>query len=35
MRKNGIDVIKAFGLPGKYTPKTAGEIIGNKIINYL
>lgn len=35
MRKNGIDVIKAFGLPGKYTPKTAGEIIGNKIINYI
>lgn len=31
MRKNGIDVIKAFGLPGKYTPKTAGEIIGKKI----
>lgn len=30
-RKNGIDVIKAFGLPGKYTPKTAGEIIGKRI----
>ncbi len=30
-RKYGIDVIKAFGLPGKYTPKTAGEIIGKKI----
>ncbi len=26
-----IDVIKAFGLPGKYTPKTAGEIIGKRI----
>lgn len=35
MRKNGIDVIKAFGLPGKYTPKTAGEIIGKKIEEYL
>lgn len=32
MRKYSVDVIKAFGLPGKYTPKTAGEIIGNKII---
>ncbi len=31
MRKNGVDVVKAFGLPGKYTPKTAGEIIGKKI----
>jgi dipicolinate synthase subunit A len=35
MRKNGIDVIKAFGLPGKYTPKTAGEIIGKKIETHL
>lgn len=35
MRKNGVDVIKAFGLPGKYTPKTAGEIIGKKIQEYL
>ena len=31
-RKYGIDVIKAFGLPGKYTPKTAGEIIGKRIL---
>ncbi len=31
-RKIGIDVIKAFGLPGKYTPKTAGEIIGKRIL---
>ena len=30
-RKYGIDVVKAMGLPGKYTPKTAGEIIGKKI----
>ena len=30
-REYGVDVIKAFGLPGKYTPKTAGEIIGKKI----
>ncbi len=30
-RAYSIDVIKAFGLPGKYTPKTAGEIIGRKI----
>lgn len=35
MRKNGIDVIKAFGLPGKYTPKTAGEIIGKRIQKHL
>ena len=35
MRKNGVDVIKAFGLPGKYTPKTAGEIIGKKIKEHL
>lgn len=34
-RKYSIDVVKAFGLPGKYTPKTAGEIIGKKIENYL
>lgn len=31
-RNFGIDVIKAFGLPGKYTPKTAGEIIGKRIL---
>lgn len=30
-RKHSIDVVKAFGLPGKYTPKTAGEIIGKRI----
>ena len=30
-REYSIDVIKAFGLPGKYTPKTAGEIIGKRI----
>ncbi len=30
-RKYSVDVVKAFGLPGKYTPKTAGEIIGKKI----
>lgn len=30
-REYGTDVIKAFGLPGKYTPKTAGEIIGKRI----
>lgn len=34
-RKYSIDVVKAFGLPGKYTPKTAGEIIGNRICNTL
>lgn len=34
-RDLGIDVIKAFSLPGKYTPKTAGEIIGSKIYNIL
>ncbi len=31
-RSYGIDVVKAFGLPGKYTPKTAGEIIGKRIL---
>ena len=31
-RSFGIDVVKAFGLPGKYTPKTAGEIIGKRIL---
>lgn len=35
MRKNGVEVIKAFGLPGKYTPKTAGEIIGKRIQQHL
>lgn len=34
-RKEGIDVIKAFSLPGKYTPKTAGEIIGRRIEDFL
>ncbi len=34
-RRYSIDVVKAFGLPGKYTPKTAGEIIGKKIQSYL
>lgn len=34
-RKNGIDVIRASGLPGKYTPKTAGEIIGKRIEELL
>ena len=28
-------VVKASGLPGKYTPKTAGELIGIKIEEYL
>jgi dipicolinate synthase subunit A len=35
LRKNGVEVIKAFGLPGKYTPKTAGEIIGKRIQQHL
>ena len=30
-QKHGIDVVKALGLPGKYTPKTAREIIGKNI----
>lgn len=30
-RRNSVDIVKAFSLPGKYTPKTAGEIIGNRI----
>ena len=34
-RKHSVDVIKAFSLPGKYTPKTAGEIIGKKIEEFL
>lgn len=34
-RKYSIDVVKAFSLPGKYTPKTAGELIGKKICNTL
>ncbi len=34
-RKHSVDVVKAFGLPGKYTPKTAGEIIGTKICEAL
>ncbi len=34
-RKHSKDVIKAFGLPGKYTPKTAGQIIGNKICKHM
>lgn len=34
-RKYGVDVVKAFSLPGKYTPKTAGEIIGKRIEEFL
>lgn len=34
-RKHGADVVKASGLPGKYTPKTAGEIIGKKVDEQL
>ncbi len=34
-RKYSVDVIKAFSLPGKYTPKTAGEIIGRRIATHL
>lgn len=34
-RKYSVDVIKAFSLPGKYTPKTAGEIIGRRIASHL
>ncbi len=34
-RNNSIDVVKAFSLPGKYTPKTAGEIIGRKVEHLL
>ena len=34
-RKYSIDVVKAFGLPGKYTAKTAGEIIGKRVEEYL
>lgn len=34
-RNHSVDVVKAFSLPGKYTPKTAGEIIGKKICNTL
>ncbi len=30
-RKCGVAVVKAFSLPGKYTPKSAGELIGEKI----
>ncbi|MEG0546269.1 MAG: dipicolinate synthase subunit DpsA [Oscillospiraceae bacterium] len=33
--KCGIKVIKALSLPGKFVPKTAGELIGEKIVNYL
>jgi dipicolinate synthase subunit A len=34
-RKHSVDVVKAIGLPGKYTPKSAGEIIGKKICNTM
>lgn len=34
-REHSIDVVKAFGLPGKYTPKTAGELIGEKTDDFL
>ncbi len=34
-RKCSVDVIRASSLPGKYTPKTAGEIIGNRILKQM
>ena len=34
-REYSTDVVKASGLPGKYTPKTAGELIGKRIDNQL
>ena len=34
-RNYSIDVVKAMGLPGKYTPKTAGEIIGKKVEDFI
>ena len=34
-RKHSVDVVKAIGLPGKYTPKSAVEIIGKKICNTM
>lgn len=34
-RESSVDVIRASGLPGKYTPKTAGEIIGKRIEDIL
>ncbi len=34
-RKHSVDVVKAFSLPGKYTPKSAGEIIGKKVDEQL
>lgn len=34
-RKHSVDVVKAIGLPGKYTPKSAGEIIGKKLQDFL
>ncbi len=33
--KYSVRLIKAPGLPGKYTPKTAGELIGKKIVKIL
>lgn len=33
--KHSVNVIKAPGLPGKYTAKTAGELIGKKIMKIL
>lgn len=33
--KYSVSVIKAPGLPGKYTAKTAGELIGRKIVKFL
>ena len=34
-RLNFVNVIKASGLPGKYTPKTAGELIALKVLENL
>lgn len=34
-RKRGIKAVHSLGLPGKYSPKTSGEILGNAILELL
>ena len=34
-KEKGITAVHSLGLPGKYSPKTSGEILGNAIIEVL
>ena len=34
-KSKGIKAVHSLGLPGKYSPKTSGEILGNAILDII